>query len=60
MTARGGASPAAARLPALDGRIDLQGLRRAGHLPRQMDEELAYRLGRGFARVLSDLQDVPS
>ena len=27
--------------------------------PDQMDEELAYRLGRGFARVLSDLQDVP-
>jgi phosphomannomutase len=27
--------------------------------PDQMDEELAYRLGRGFARVLSDLQEVP-
>jgi phosphomannomutase len=27
--------------------------------PDQMDEELAYRLGRGFARVLSDLQNVP-
>ena len=27
--------------------------------PDQMDEELAYRLGRGFSRVLSDLQDVP-
>jgi phosphomannomutase len=30
-----------------------------GVYPDQMDEELAYRLGRGFARVLSDLQDVP-
>jgi phosphomannomutase len=27
--------------------------------PDQMDEELAYRIGRGFARVLSDLQDTP-
>jgi phosphomannomutase len=27
--------------------------------PDQMDEELAYRIGRAFARVLSDLQDVP-
>jgi phosphomannomutase len=27
--------------------------------PDQIDEELAYRLGRGFARVLSDLQDLP-
>jgi hypothetical protein len=27
--------------------------------PDQMDEELAYRIGRGFARVLSDLHDVP-
>jgi phosphomannomutase len=25
----------------------------------QMDEELAYRIGRGFAQVLSQLQDVP-
>jgi phosphomannomutase len=30
-----------------------------GTYPEQMDEELAYRIGRGFARVLSDLQDVP-
>jgi phosphomannomutase len=30
-----------------------------GVYPDQMDEELAYRIGRGFARVLSDLQDVP-
>jgi phosphomannomutase len=30
-----------------------------GIYPDQMDEELAYRLGRGFARVLSDLQDAP-
>jgi phosphomannomutase len=30
-----------------------------GIYPDQMDEELAYRIGRGFARVLSDLQDVP-
>jgi phosphomannomutase len=29
-----------------------------GIYPDQMDEELAYRIGRGFARVLSDLQDV--
>jgi phosphomannomutase len=26
--------------------------------PDQMDEELAYRIGRGFARVLGDLQDI--
>jgi phosphomannomutase len=31
-----------------------------GLYPDQMDEELAYRLGRGFARVLSQLQDVPT
>jgi phosphomannomutase len=30
-----------------------------GIYPDQMDERLAYRIGRGFARVLSDLQDVP-
>jgi phosphomannomutase len=30
-----------------------------GLYPDQMDEELAYRLGRGFALVLSQLQDVP-
>jgi phosphomannomutase len=30
-----------------------------GTYPEQLDEELAYRIGRGFARVLSDLQDVP-
>jgi phosphomannomutase len=30
-----------------------------GTHPEQMDEALAYRLGRGFARVLSDLQDTP-
>jgi phosphomannomutase len=30
-----------------------------GIYPDQMDEALAYRIGRGFARVLSDLQDVP-
>jgi phosphomannomutase len=30
-----------------------------GTYPEQMDEQLAYRIGRGFARVLSDLQDVP-
>src|SRR5918997_2579593 len=30
-----------------------------GIYPDQMNEELAYRIGRGFARVLSDLQDVP-
>jgi phosphomannomutase len=30
-----------------------------GIYPDQMDEELAYRIGRGFARVLSDLQGVP-
>jgi phosphomannomutase len=30
-----------------------------GIYPDQMDEELAYRIGRGFARVLSELQDVP-
>ncbi len=31
-----------------------------GIYPDQMDEELAYRIGRGFAQVLSDLQDVPA
>jgi phosphomannomutase len=30
-----------------------------GKYPEQIDEELAYRIGRGFARVLSNLQDVP-
>ena len=30
-----------------------------GIYPDQMDEGLAYRIGRGFARVLSELQDVP-
>jgi phosphomannomutase len=30
-----------------------------GIYPDQIDEELAYRIGRGFARVLSDLQDTP-
>jgi phosphomannomutase len=30
-----------------------------GIYPDQMDEELAYRIGRGFAQVLSQLQDVP-
>src|SRR5687767_13337840 len=30
-----------------------------GTYPGQMDEALAYRIGRGFARVLSELQDVP-
>ena len=30
-----------------------------GTYPDQMDEALAYRIGRGFARVLSDLEDVP-
>jgi phosphomannomutase len=30
-----------------------------GIYPDQMDEELAYRIGRGFARVLSELQDTP-
>jgi phosphomannomutase len=30
-----------------------------GIYPDQMDEELAYRIGRGFAHVLSDLQDTP-
>ena len=30
-----------------------------GVYPDQMDEALAYRIGRGFARVLSYLQDVP-
>jgi phosphomannomutase len=30
-----------------------------GIYPDQMDEKLAYRIGRGFARVLSDLQDTP-
>jgi phosphomannomutase len=30
-----------------------------GLYPEQMDEALAYRIGRGFARVLSDLQGPP-
>jgi phosphomannomutase len=30
-----------------------------GIYPDQIDEELAYRIGRGFARVLSALQDTP-
>jgi phosphomannomutase len=30
-----------------------------GIYPEQMDEALAYRIGRAFARVLSDLQDTP-
>ena len=30
-----------------------------GIYPDQIDEELAYRIGRGFARVLSELQDTP-
>jgi len=30
-----------------------------GTYPEQMDEQLAYRIGRAFARVLSDLQDTP-
>jgi phosphomannomutase len=30
-----------------------------GIYPDQMDEELAYRIGRGFARVLSELQHSP-
>jgi phosphomannomutase len=30
-----------------------------GTYPEQMDEEVAYRIGRAFPRVLSDLQDVP-
>jgi phosphomannomutase len=31
-----------------------------GTYPDQMDEALAYRIGRAFARVLSDLQDTPA
>ena len=30
-----------------------------GTYPEQMDEQLAYRIGRAFARVLSDLQGAP-
>jgi phosphomannomutase len=30
-----------------------------GIYPDQMDEQVAYRLGRGFARVISQLEDVP-
>jgi phosphomannomutase len=30
-----------------------------GRYPDQMDEELAYRIGRAFPRVLSELQDTP-
>jgi phosphomannomutase len=31
-----------------------------GIYPDQMDEELAYRIGRGFARVLSELEGAPT
>jgi phosphomannomutase len=30
-----------------------------GVYPDQMDEQVAYRLGRGFARVISDLEETP-
>jgi phosphomannomutase len=30
-----------------------------GIYPDQMDEQLAYRIGRGFARVISELEDTP-
>jgi phosphomannomutase len=30
-----------------------------GIYPDQMDEEIAYRIGRGFARVISQLEDTP-
>jgi phosphomannomutase len=30
-----------------------------GIYPDQMDEEVAYRIGRGFARVISELEDTP-
>ncbi|HEX4719005.1 MAG TPA: phosphomannomutase/phosphoglucomutase [Thermoleophilaceae bacterium] len=30
-----------------------------GIYPDQIDEELAYRIGRGFARVISELEDTP-
>jgi phosphomannomutase len=30
-----------------------------GTYPGQMDEQLAYRIGRAFPRVLSQLQDIP-
>jgi phosphomannomutase len=30
-----------------------------GLYPEQMDEDVAYRLGRGFARVISDLESTP-
>jgi phosphomannomutase len=40
--------------PSIFKAYDVRGLH-----PDQMDERLAYRIGRGFARVLSDLQDTP-
>jgi phosphomannomutase len=40
--------------PAIFKAYDVRGI-----YPDQMDERLAYRIGRGFARVLSDLQGVP-
>jgi phosphomannomutase len=30
-----------------------------GTYPEQMDEEIAYRIGRGFARVISELEETP-
>ena len=30
-----------------------------GVYPDQMDEKVAYRIGRGFARVISQLEDTP-
>ena len=30
-----------------------------GIYPDQMDEQVAYRIGRGFARVISELEDTP-
>jgi phosphomannomutase len=40
--------------PSIFKAYDVRGLH-----PDQMDEPLAYRIGRAFARVLSDLQDAP-
>jgi phosphomannomutase len=40
--------------PSIFKAYDVRGLH-----PDQMDERLAYRIGRGFAHVLSDLQEVP-
>ena len=40
--------------PSIFKAYDLRGI-----YPDQMDERLAYRIGRGFARVLSDLQGPP-